>query len=94
MFKPSNLRSKFCSFPPRDSHSYRCDIYGPALFKLFIDDIPGMFSNLRNPIKLENENVPCLLYADDLVSLSKTKEGLQQQFDIFCMTIVMIGAWK
>jgi hypothetical protein len=39
----------------------------PSLFKLFINDLPGIFN--------------CLIYADDLVLISKSAEGLQKCID-------------
>jgi len=50
----------------------------PLLFNIFINDVPDLI-NLSNcdPPKLVNLPIPCLLYADDLVLLSKSREGLQ-----------------
>ena len=39
----------------------------PSLFKLFINDLPEIFN--------------CLIYADDLVLISKSAEGLQKCID-------------
>lgn len=65
------------------------DILSPNLFKIFINDLPDSVikSNVRPP-KLINKEVGCLLYADDLVLLSETREGLQaslKNLDDYCM---------
>ena len=53
-------------------------ILSPRLFNIFINDIPGIFDATCTPLELGNEILNCLMYADDLVILSKTKNGLQQ----------------
>ena len=37
---------------------------------------------IKHSITLDGEKIPCLLYADDLVLFSDTKNGLQQKLDI------------
>ena len=54
----------------------------PLLFNLFINDIPNMIDNSNSdPPYLGELSISCLLYADDLVILSRTKEGLQESID-------------
>jgi len=54
----------------------------PILFNLFINDLPGIIDNSNcNPPALLNLPVSCLLYADDLVLLSKSREGLQNSLN-------------
>ena len=53
----------------------------PVLFNLFINDLPNIFNEHCKPIKLNSSSINCLLYADDLVLLSETAEGLQNCFD-------------
>ena len=58
------------------------DILSPILFNIFIDDIVKEFNNLEcSPPSLIEETVGSLLYADDLVILSTTAEGLQNSID-------------
>ena len=53
-------------------------VISPALFNLFINELPLSFDpNKCDPFTLPNgEKLNCLLYADDLVILSKSKQGL------------------
>jgi len=50
----------------------------PFLFNLFINDLTHSINcaNIDAPI-MNNIQVSCLFYADDLVIVSETKEGLQ-----------------
>ena len=54
----------------------------PLLFNLYINDIVSKIntSNRDAPF-LENLQVSCLLYADDIVLISETKEGLQESLN-------------
>ena len=53
-------------------------ILSPILFNLYIDDIKNSFDEKCDPINLYDEEVSHLLYADDLIILSKTEHGLRQ----------------
>ena len=54
----------------------------PLLFNLFVNDIISDVNRLNKGVPhLENLQVSCLLYADDLVLLSETKEGLQESLN-------------
>ena len=48
------------------------DLYSEPLQKSLIIDSPAF----------SNTNIPCLLWADDLVLMSKTEKGLQEEIDI------------
>ncbi len=53
-------------------------ILSPRLFNLFINDLPGIFDVSCDPVWLnEHTNISCLMYADDLIILSETAEGMQ-----------------
>ena len=52
-------------------------ILSPRLFNLFINDIPDIFDDSCSPVVLDKKRVNCLMFADDLVILSETPEGLQ-----------------
>ena len=49
----------------------------PTLFNLFINDLPDIFNRSCTPVTLNDTELSCLLYADDLVLLSESKAGLQ-----------------
>ena len=53
--------------------------YSPLLFNLYLNNLPHLFKNtLSDPFVLPNrKNINSLLYADDLVILSRSKTGLQ-----------------
>ena len=55
----------------------------PLLFNLFINDLVGIINkNSNSNINLNTSNkINALLYADDLVLISESKEGLQRQID-------------
>ena len=57
------------------------DNLSPNLFKLFINDLPEIFDNTCDPVQLDSIKLNCLLYADDVVLLSETAEGLQKCLD-------------
>ena len=60
----------------------------PTLFNIYINDLARELEQSAAPgIPLLDTEVKCLLFADDLVLLSPTKEGLQQHLDLlhrFC----------
>jgi hypothetical protein len=52
------------------------DNVSPNLFKLFINDLPDVFDNSCQPVTLDVSKLSCLMYADDIILLSETSEGL------------------
>ncbi len=58
------------------------DSLSPTLFNLFMNDIaPLLNANCCNPAMIGDIPLGCLFYADDLVLLSESKEGLQKSLD-------------
>jgi hypothetical protein len=53
------------------------DNLSPALFNLFINDIPNSFNQECDPVRLDSLSINSLLYADDLVILAETASGLK-----------------
>ena len=53
----------------------------PLLFNLFINKLPDIFDQTCDPVKLGNDNLSSLLWADDLVIISSTSQGLQIAID-------------
>lgn len=65
------------------------DNLSPTLFNIFVNDIPDTFDNTCDPVNLNGRMLNCLLYADDLVLLSESAEGLQRainKLQIYCDT--------
>jgi hypothetical protein len=59
----------------------RGDSLKPNLFKLYINDLPDIFDQNCFPITLDKISINCLMFADDLLLLSETPEGLQNCID-------------
>ena len=72
------------------SESFQCnkgimqgDSLSPLLFITFISDIPKYLKqNNCHGIELGSEKLNCLVFADNLILLSKTAEGLQKSLDV------------
>ena len=56
----------------------------PMLFNLYIDDIDKCFDDTCDPVIIQHEKINHFLYADDLVMLSQSKQGLQKCIDKAC----------
>ena len=52
-------------------------VLSPTLFNLFLSDFPSIFDNTCDPVSLGDAHLNCMMFADDLVLLSTTAEGLQ-----------------
>ena len=52
-------------------------VLSPTLFNIFINDIPEQFDMSCDPVTLHDLKINCLLFADDIVLVSETKEGLE-----------------
>jgi len=54
------------------------DGLSPVLFSLFMNDLPQYFKQNKCPgVVLRNRSLNCLMYADDLLVISPSPEGLQ-----------------
>ena len=62
------------------------------LFSVYINDINKIFyTSISDPVALNSTKLNCLVYVDDLLLLSESKEGLQSWLDslqIYC------DSWK
>ena len=56
-------------------------ILSPTLFSLYINDIPGLFDKYCDPVKLNEIDLSCLLYAGDLVLISESVVSKQKCLD-------------
>lgn len=55
----------------------------PMIFNLFINDLPNLLYKANtDPIILEGKVIPILMYADDVVLLSKTSSGLNRALNV------------
>ena len=59
-------------------------VLSPLLFNIFLSDLPELLLNAGCcPAKLTNSNViGCIVWADDILMLSETKDGLQNMLHI------------
>ena len=56
-------------------------IFSTILFNLYINKIAGIFDQNCHPVKINNIESNCLLWADDLLLMSETEQGLQNAID-------------
>ena len=56
-------------------------VFSPILFNIFINKISEIFDDSCDPLKLNNRDVNCLLWADDLMLVSSTASGLQNSLN-------------
>ena len=52
-------------------------VFSPVLFNLYIDRICKVFDMSCDPVTINNRDLNCLLWANDLLLISKTPTGLQ-----------------
>ena len=57
------------------------DSLRPNLFKIYINDLPDIFDDSCHPVTLETLSLNCLMFADDILFLSESAEGLQKSLD-------------
>jgi hypothetical protein len=56
---------------------FQGDNLSPNLFNLYINGLIDDFDHSCSPVLLGQKHISCLLYANDLVLLSESQEGLQ-----------------
>ena len=56
-------------------------VFSPLLFNLYIDKICKIFDSSCDPVSINNTNLNCLLWADDLLLVSESATGLQKCLD-------------
>lgn len=57
------------------------DNLSSTLFNIYINDLTSYFGTNCEPVQIGNKKVHCLMYADDLILLSESASGLQNQLD-------------
>ena len=65
------------SFVSKTGVRQGCNL-SPTLFNLFINDIVELFDEQCLPPTIGNQKINCLMYADDILILSETEEGLKR----------------
>ena len=64
------------------------DNLSPFFFNIYINDLPGEIEQGKtDPVEIQNHYINSLLWADDIILLSETKEGLQcclNNLDTYC----------
>ena len=54
----------------------------PLLFNIFVNDVFEIFDDLKCcPVKLNNKPITSLMYANDLLILSETEDGLKESLE-------------
>ena len=53
------------------------DSLSPTLFNIYINDLPDIFDDSCKPVMLEKLSLNCLMFADDILLLAESAEGLQ-----------------
>ena len=75
IMKKDNLLSQTGNY---DRGVRQGDSISPLGFNVFINDIDEIFDQtVSEPVALSSTKLNCLIYADDLLLLSESKEGLQ-----------------
>ena len=52
-------------------------VLSPLFFNIYLSDLPDIFNNTCDPVTLNNSTLSCLMYADDLIIMSDSSNGLQ-----------------
>ena len=58
------------------------DVLSPNIFKLFLNDFSDIIENSNDSVYLQDNKISCLLYADDLILVSDSEQGLQDRLNI------------
>ena len=57
------------------------DSISPTIFAFFINDLAEGLKNLHKGVKLDNLEISCLLYADDIMLMSESEDDMQAMLD-------------
>ena len=63
-------------------------VLSPLLFNIFLSDLEALLHDCGENVKIDNNmNISCVMWADDILILSETDEGLQRklkELDKYC----------
>ena len=77
-----NINNRRTEQFPTEQGVMQGEILSPILFNLFMNDIPKYLDiHTQSRAELGGKQINCLMYADDIVIVSTTKEGLQDRMD-------------
>ena len=94
MYTNTSFKIKFSNGLSDSFHS-ECgvkqgDVLSPLLFNFYIDDLIKKFNNnITDPVQVGDLSLNILLYADDIVLIAESKNGLQNCLNIlaeYCLT--------
>ena len=57
-------------------------VLSPLIFNLFIDDLPDHYDDQCDPVLMNNQKVQALMFADDVMVLSQSSQGLKRAINI------------
>ena len=63
-----------CFFESTTGVKQGCNL-SPNLFNIFVIDLPDIFDSTCHPVLFGKSKENCLLYADDLILMSKSENG-------------------
>ena len=75
------LNCMLTSWFPVSSGVRQGDSISPTIFAFFINDLAEVLKGLHKGIKLDNLEIRCLLYADDIMLMSETEDDMQAMLD-------------
>jgi hypothetical protein len=70
------LHNKITDFFPTRLGVKQGGNISPNLFKIFINDLPDYLRDTQDPVYVKTRPVHCLMYADDIILLSSSAQGL------------------
>ena len=66
-------------------------VFSPILFNLYIEKICKVFDQSCSPVTINDRDLNCLLWADDLLLVSQTADGLQKCIDKMSTIYTKLG---
>ena len=57
-------------------------VLSPIIFNIFINDLPDHYDDQCDPVLINNQKVQALMFADDVMVLSQSSQGLKRAINI------------